>query len=79
MDKNKQVILRIGEAIQSLVSDLHIKNPDNKTFEQQGFLDGLSIVKEYLAEDEYEIAIEHLIYMVCESDISYPPELIKDL
>ncbi len=76
---NKQTILRLAGFVQTLILELNAREPDNETFGQEGMLNGLSIVNEYLDEDEYGIAIDHLLYMVYESDISYPSEIIEEL
>jgi hypothetical protein len=36
-------------------------------------------VEEYIDQGEYGLAIEHLIYMVYESDICYPTEMVEEL
>ena len=79
MNKDLQIILRLSDSIQSLISDLHVKDPQNETFDQEGFLNGSAIIKDYLAEGEYGIAVEHLIYMVYESELVFPSEIIKEL
>ena len=78
-DKDKAAISKLAGEIQNLVDNLHSNEPNNKTFEQLGFIDGSNIVKEYVDEGEYGLAIEHLLYMVYESDISYPDQIVKQL
>lgn len=79
LNRDKEVIIKLTRIAQTLISQLHIQDPDNETFEQEGIINGQSIVKDYIDEGEYAIAIEHLLYMVYESDISYPAEMLVEL
>lgn len=79
MEKTSQPILLLARKIQNLLNQLYDKEPENITFEQEGILNGLTIVQEYLDEGEYGIAVDHLFYMVYESEISYPKEIIEEL
>ncbi len=78
-DSDKKNISELTSQIQNLIEELYSKQPANKTFEQEGFLNGSQIVQEYLDEQEYALAIEHLLYMVHESDVVYPNEVIEKL
>jgi hypothetical protein len=78
-NKDKLTISRLVSEIQDSIDDLYLKEPNNPTFEQEGFINGSNIVKEYIDQGEYGVAIEHLIYMVYESDISYPTEILEKL
>ena len=42
-------------------------------------LNGSQIIQEYLNEGEYGLTIQHLLYMVYESDIVYPNEIIEGI
>ena len=77
--KDQKIIIKLTELAQKLIFELHTQKPDNQIFEQQGMLHGLSIIKDFIAEDEIGIAIEHLLYMVYESDISFPIENFQEL
>lgn len=78
MVKTIQIREIIGK-IQSRIDELYSKEPNNKTFQQEGMINGSKIVQSYLHESEFGITIEHLLYMVYESDIVYPNEVIKEL
>jgi hypothetical protein len=77
--KDQKVIIKLAELAQKLIFELHTQEPDNKTFEQQGILNGLPIITDFIDEGEIGLAIEHLLYMVYESDISFPTENIQEL
>ena len=79
VNKDRDAISRLADEIQGSINDLYLKEPNNPTFEQEGFINGSNIVKEFIDEDEYGLAIEHLIYMAYESDISYPTEILEEL
>lgn len=72
-------IAELADKIQKQINELYSNQPDNETFEQEGMLTGFEIVQEYLNEDENGLAVEHLMYMVYESDISYPMEIIEEI
>ena len=78
-NKDKLTISKLAGEIQDSINDLHLKEPDNPTFGQEGFINGSNIVKEYIDQGEYGLAVEHLIYMVYESDISYSTEILEEL
>jgi hypothetical protein len=48
MQQPNQIIDRLAQEIQNLITQLHAKDPNNQTFEQVGFLDGSTLVREYL-------------------------------
>jgi hypothetical protein len=77
--RDQKVIIKLAELAQRLVFELHTQEPDNQTFEQQGILNGLPIITDFILEDEIGLAIEHLLYMVYESGISFPSENIQEL
>ena len=56
----------------SLITELHAANPNDETFGQLGILDGHSIVDGHLEHGEWGLAIEHVLYMVHESNIDFP-------
>jgi hypothetical protein len=64
---------------QSLIAELRRVNPEDETFDQLGILDGHTIVAEFLDHGEFGVAIEHVLYMVHESNISFPAEELNAL
>lgn len=79
MNKHSQTIHMLADKIQRPINQLHDREPNNITFEQEGILNGSLIVQEYLDEGECGLAVEHLLYMVYESEIFYPNEIIEEL
>lgn len=79
LKKDEENLLELSQTAQDLILDLQGREPDNETFEQEGIIDGLAIIKNFVKENEIGIAIEHLLYMVHESDISYPSESLENL
>lgn len=79
MNKTSQNIYKLADKIQTLITRLRDKDKKNEAFTQEGMLNGSIIVQEYLNEGEFGIAIEHLLYMVYESGISYPKDIIEEL
>lgn len=79
LNKDKENLLNLGQLAQNLIFDLQVRDPNNETFEQEGIINGLLTIKDYISESEIELAIEHLLYMVNESDISYPTESCDEL
>ncbi len=74
-----QEILEVTNKIQNRINELHLKQPNHETFEQEGLLNGSQIVQEYLDYNEYGIAIEHLLYMFYESEIDKPIEISEQI
>lgn len=74
-----QQIKDLAYEIQDKIDGLYSKQPDNETFEQEGMLNGSQIVQEYLNESELGLAIEHLLYMIYESEIDYSNEIIEKI
>lgn len=72
-------IAELAAKIQNQINKLYSNQPDNEIFEQEGILTGFQIVREYLDEDENGLAIEHLLYIIYESNISYPTEIIEEI
>lgn len=56
----------------NLISEAHSENPESDVFEQAGILTGKEIVLSYIDHRELGVAIEHLLYIVHESEVSYP-------
>jgi hypothetical protein len=57
---------------QQLILELHDTDPENKTFEQVGLLDGQNIIEDFIDNGEWGCALDHLLYMVHESTILFP-------
>ena len=74
MDEIKECIIQATLEAQSLIDREFAKwehgPPEDSGFEQEGLLNGKEIVEEYLAHSEPGLALEHLIYMVAETDIA---------
>ena len=79
ISEDENDLIQLTESAQKLILELRIRDHENETFTQEGIIDGLSIVKDYIKEGEIGMAIEHLLYMVHESDISYPNESLDKL
>ncbi len=60
--KDQKTTIKLAESAQNLIFELQVREPDNQTFEQEGTLNGLSIITDYISESEIVLAIEHLLY-----------------
>jgi hypothetical protein len=72
----------IQEAVEiahNLINELYQLNPKNSTFEQVGLVDGKDIVLDYIELYDYSCALEHLLYMIHESDIKFPRDIMLNL
>jgi len=78
MSKNKK-IRSFSLIAQSLITDLHNANPRDETFDQLGILDGHSQVSDFLDHNEWGLALEHVLYMIYESNIVFPSDELKAL
>ncbi|GAB5515426.1 MAG: hypothetical protein Rhob2KO_31510 [Rhodopirellula baltica] len=65
--------------VQILIRELHGRDPNNETFSQVGILNGSDTVADYLTHNELGVALDHLLYMIHESDIRYDLERVKEL
>ena len=74
-----QLIIESSEIAQRLISDLFRKDPDNETFEQVGLIDGHETVLNFIKAGEQGCALDHLLYMVHESDIAFPRTIMLQL
>ncbi len=79
MRNEKKILFESCKIVQSLITKLYEKAPDNVTFEQAGMRNGLEVVADYLKHSEVEIALEHLLYMINESDITCPSDVKENL
>lgn len=64
---------------QQLIERLHAVEPGHSTFDQAGLLDGEQVVVGYLAAGEMGCALHHLLYMIHEADIAFPPDVVVAL
>lgn len=71
MDRNEEIIA-LSQIAQSLIDQLYNQNPHDETFEQGGIICGQEIVEGYIHHNEQNFAIEHLLYIIYESKISFP-------
>lgn len=79
MDREIGEIRELCSAAQKLINTLYSYDPDNETFEQIGILNGKEIVLDYLEHGEVILALEHIFYMVYESEINYPKNQLDRL
>jgi len=69
-----EFIMESSQIAQNLINDLYAADPDHSTFNEAGLLYGHEVVSDWMHHGEYDIAVEHLLYMIHSSDISYPRE-----
>ncbi|MCA8989372.1 MAG: hypothetical protein KDA78_17110 [Planctomycetaceae bacterium] len=72
-------IRHLVEMAHQQIQALYQTSPWNETFFQAGIVDGRDIVIDYLSHNEFGLAVEHLLYMIHESDISLELQLITRL
>jgi hypothetical protein len=70
-DEAVREIQQCAELAHRKIHELHQTQPDNETFSQVGLLDGRDTVFDYLSHNEVGVALEHLLYMIHESDIAF--------
>lgn len=70
-DQAYRDIQHCAELAHRKIHELHQLDPDNETFSQVGLLDGRDTVFDHLSHDELGVALEHLLYMIHESDIPF--------
>jgi hypothetical protein len=70
-DEAVREIQRCTELAHRQIHELHHMDPNNKMFSQVGLLDGRDTVFNYLSHNELGVALEHLLYMIHESDIAF--------
>jgi len=79
MNKYKNEIIELSNTAQALITELHENEPNSETFEQVGIINGAEIINDYISNGELGVALEHLLYMVHESGISFPEEASNKL
>lgn len=75
--RSQEFVIESSEIAQNLINDLYAVDPDHSTFIQAGLLNGHEVVSD--PQQDRNIAVEHLLYMIHESDISYPRERMLSL
>lgn len=78
MERNDEII-DLSRIAQSLIDQLYSQNPNDETFEQSGIACGEETVKGYIYHNEPNVALEHLLYIIYESNISFPTDKLKVL
>ena len=68
-----------ADTVQRLLHDLYDIDPGNPTFEQAGLLDGKDTVDEFLVHNELGCALEHLLYMIHESEVEVDRAIIDSV
>jgi len=79
MKKQIEEIKNCCDIAQGLSNKLHSDDPQNDTFEQSGMLNGTDIINDFIASGESGCAVEHLLYMIHESDIYFPSDRMEML
>lgn len=72
-------IRECSEIAHQLLADLHEDDADNETFTQTGLLDRQEIIDDYLSHNELGAALEHLLYMIHESDMHFDQSRVVEL
>jgi len=76
---HKSEIIEYLNIASELISEAYSKDSNSDVFEQAGILSGREIVLDYINHGELAVAVEHLLYMVHESGISFPEEKLSSL
>ena len=63
----------------ALIADAYDKDPSNVSLDQEGLITGKQIVLDYISHGEHGLAIEHLLYMIHESEVTYPKDKLVSL
>ncbi|MBX3265375.1 MAG: hypothetical protein KF831_01580 [Acidobacteria bacterium] len=72
-------LLAAANKAQGLIDDLRQADLSNATFEQAGLLDGSEIIRDYVEENEWGLAVEHLFYKIYEGEIDFPADELNEL
>lgn len=64
--------------LDALYAQLGVPIPDSP-LDQAGLRDGLEIVEDYVRHGEFGVALEHLVYMICEPEIAISPDSLAKL
>jgi hypothetical protein len=79
MKEPTKLIEAAAETAHRLITDLYHSDPDNVSFTQVGLLDGRDTIMDFISHDEWGCALDHLLYMIHESDIDFPRETVHEL
>ena len=79
MTRDEHEVIDAAKLAQSQIAELHIADPNNSAFEQLGLRDGFEIVRDFVNHGELGCALDHLLYMVHETPIPFPPERVLAL
>ena len=74
MFQHKEVVHEIQECVgiaQNTIQELHHRDPNDETLTQVGLLNGQDIIHDFLSHNELGAALEHLLYMIHESNITF--------
>jgi hypothetical protein len=74
-----KTVLVAADQAEQLIGELYERDPTNETFEQAGMLDGRKIIQEFIDYNEWGLGLQHLLYMIHESEIKYPPNDLQEL
>ncbi len=77
--KEHQNTIKAAAQLAHDLHELHRSRPSDPTFEQVGFLDGRDTVLDYLDHGELGVALQHLLYMIHEANISFPAAVLHTL
>lgn len=72
MNVQTNSILNLSSEVQGLIDELHKRAPDDRTFDQVGIINSHTIIRDYVDNNEIGVAVEHLLYVITESNIEFP-------
>ena len=75
----KKKIRHFSSIEHSLITEMHAANPNDESFDQLGILGDDSITASFLEHGEWGLAIEHLLYIVHESNLVIPDDELTEL
>lgn len=79
METNLAKFERLADLAHSLISSLYDHDPDNPSFEQLGIINGREVIDSYIEHNEMGIAVEHLLFIVHETEIAFPGKELDEL
>ena len=74
-----ELVTRVVDETRLALQELHARHPNDATFEQVSILEGHKEVMSELQVGELVCAIDHLLYMIHESTLSYPVADVRAL
>lgn len=75
----KPELLGLLNVAAALIADANDKDPKSVSLDQEGLITGKQIVLDYISHGEHGLAIEHLLYMIHESEVNYPKDKLASL